>query len=111
MERLFQATVTTKSGALNLRDEPGPGGSRIGSLPRGAVVDVLDTAINAGWWHVQFGGLDGYASSDYLERIEEADSVEMDGETVAQAVEMTTLVREDGDGVVTLIGRWRVAQD
>lgn len=111
MTVLFRARVVTKNGPLNLRDEPGPGGSRTGSLPRGAVVDVLDTAINAGWWHVQYGALDGYASSDYLERIEEADSVELDGETVAQAVEVTTLVREDGDGVVTLTGRWRVAQD
>lgn len=112
---LYQAIVCTESTGLNLRDEPGTRGSKIGSLPRGAVVDVLDTAANAGWARVRLGALEGYASMAYLQRIDadtqEAESVEIADGVTDEAIAATTLVREDGDGIVTLIGRWRVAQD
>lgn len=110
-----RAVVSTSRDPLNLRDEPGPGGRKIGKLPRGAVVDVLDTAVNAGWWRVRHDGLVGYASCDYLRRIdeqtEEAEGVEIADGVTAEAITATTLVREDAEGCVTLIGRWRVAED
>lgn len=112
---LFQAQVATQNDPLRVRDEPGVGGSKIGSLPRGAVVDVLDTALNAGWWRVRYGALVGYASCEYLKRIdadaEEGESVENADSVVAEAVTATTLKREDAEGCITLIGRWRIVED
>ena len=90
-------------------------GVQVGSLPRGAVVDVLDASTNAGWWRVRYEGMAGYASSDYLQRIdadaEEGESVENADSVVAEAVTATTLKREDAEGCITLIGRWRIAED
>lgn len=112
---LCRAQVATKNDPLNLRDEPGAGGSKIGSLPRGAVVDVLDASTNAGWWRVRLGALVGYASCEYLKRIdadaEEGESVENADSVVAEAVTATTLKREDAEGCITLIGRWHIAED
>ena len=112
---LFRAQVVTKTDPLNLREQPAAGSRKVGELAKGRMVDVLDTATNAGWWKVRYGALVGYASEAYLARVYKEASVEMDGESVndavAESIDTTTLVREDGDGVVTLIGRWRVAQD
>lgn len=112
---LFRAQVVTQNDPLRVRDEPGVVGSKIGSLPRGAVVDVLDTALNAGWWRVRYGALVGYASCEYLKRIdadaEEGESVENADSVVAEAVTATTLKREDAEGCITLIGRWRIVED
>lgn len=112
---LFRAQVVTQNDPLRVRDEPGVVGSKIGSLPRGAVVDVLDASTNAGWWRVRYEGMTGYASSDYLQRIdagaEDAESVGSADDVVAEAVTATTLKREDADGCIVLVGRWRVAND
>ena len=112
---LFRAQVVTQNDPLRVRDEPGVGGSKIGSIPRGAVVDVLDTSVNAGWWRVRFSALVGYASCEYLKRIdadaEEGESVENADSVVAEAVTATTLKREDAEGCITLIGRWRIEED
>ena len=96
---LYQAVVSTQSGALNVRDAPD--GGRIGSVPKGTTVDVLAEPAQ-GWTFVRSGSLMGYVSSAYLTRIEPG--------TVAEAVEATTLMREDGT-CVTLLGKWRVAED
>ena len=104
---LYQAVVSTQSGALNVRDAPD--GGRIGSLPKGTTVDVLAEPAQ-GWTFVRYGSLMGYVSSAYLARIEATDAVEIAPGTVAEAVEATTLMREDGT-CVTLLGKWRVAED
>ena len=104
---LYQAVVSTQSGALNVRDAPD--GGRIGSLPKGTTVDVLAEPAQ-GWTFVRSGSLMGYVSSAYLARIEATDAVEIEPGTVAEAVEATTLMREDGT-CVTLLGKWRVAED
>ena len=104
---LYQAVVSTQSGALNVRDAPD--GGRIGSLPKGTTVDVLAEPAQ-GWTFVRSGSLVGYVSSAYLARIEATDAVEIAPGTVDEAVEATTLMREDGT-CVTLLGKWRVAED
>lgn len=104
---LYQAVVSTQSGALNVRDAPD--GGRIGSLPKGTTVDVLAEPAQ-GWTFVRYGSMMGYVSSAYLTRIEATDAVEIAPGTVAEAVEATTLMREDGT-CVTLLGKWRVAED
>ena len=104
---LYQAVVSTQSGALNVRDAPD--GGRIGSLPKGTTVEVLAEPAQ-GWTFVRYGSLMGYVSSAYLARIEATDAVEIAPGTVDEAVEATTLMREDGT-CVTLLGKWRVAED
>ena len=104
---LYQAVVSTQSGALNVRDAPD--GGRIGSVPKGTTVDVLAEPAQ-GWTFVRAGSLMGYVSSAYLTRIEATDAVGIEPGTIAGAVEATTLMREDGT-CVTLLGKWRVAED
>ena len=61
---LYQAVVSTQSGALNLRDAPD--GRKIGSLPKGTTVDVM--AERDGWMQVRYGNLTGWASGNYLSK-------------------------------------------
>ena len=59
------ATVTTRSGALNVRSGPGTGYARTGSLAKGERVVVLSTS--GGWSRILFqGGRTGYVSAQYL---------------------------------------------
>lgn len=64
---LYQARVVTKETPLTLRNAP-VSGKKIGELPRGAIVDVMSTGD---WPRVKYGDMLGYASAQYLERIEE----------------------------------------
>lgn len=107
MSAMFQATVTTKNGALSVRDAPSITARRLGAIPKGETVDVLSDS-NAQWWRISANGLVGYASTDYLTKVEQ-ESEEQTGYQDGSVT--TTLVREDDVGSVTLIGRWRVAQD
>ena len=94
MDVQWAGIVNTQDGPLNLRDRPGLDGERIGQIPKGARVGVLWDA-GGGWLRVRYGGLEGYASGAYLERI---------GEQAGY----TTL--EDAQGNrVTLLGAWRAA--
>lgn len=65
------ARVTTSSDPLTLRS--GPNGGAIGSLPKGAMVYVINwnggaptSNSSQGWAEVSFEGLNGYASKNYL---------------------------------------------
>lgn len=67
---LYWAEVATESGALNIRDAPGLAGDVIGKAPRGSAVCVLGEEA-FGWQRVRAGGIEGYASAQYLTRVEE----------------------------------------
>lgn len=106
---LYQAKVVTKEDPLRVRAWAQTG-RILGTVPRGAVVDVL--ADSGDWWpRIQFNELLGYASAEYLERIEDApeSSGGQTGETTERA-ETTTLISDDGV-IVTLIGHWGIADD
>ena len=106
---LYQAQVITQEDPLRVRAWAQTG-RILGTVPRGAVVDVL--ADNGdGWPRIQFNELLGYASAEYLERIEDApeSSGGQTGETTERA-ETTTLISDDGV-IVTLIGHWGIADD
>lgn len=108
----YKATVATQSGPLNMRNMPSTAAARIMQIPRGAAVDVFQE--DDGWAYVYYGGETGWVSTAYLERInpdaDEAESVEIADGVTAEAVAATTLLREDTEGCITLMGRWRVAQ-
>lgn len=63
---LYRATVATERDPLRVRDWPETG-EVLGSIPRGAEVEVLDDTGD-GWPRVQHGSLVGYVSGAYLSR-------------------------------------------
>ncbi len=58
------AVVATESGALNIRQQPSTSAGRVGSAPKGAIVDVLKDGD--GWALILYGGVTGWVSKDYL---------------------------------------------
>ncbi|MCI7703862.1 MAG: SH3 domain-containing protein [Clostridiales bacterium] len=62
--------------SLNVRNEPGIGGDRIGRLSEGAVV-TIQAEMENGWKYVTYGdGALGYVDGSYLEEYEEPDKPE-----------------------------------
>ena len=99
MEALYQAVVSTQSGALNVRDAPD--GGRIGSLPKGTTVDVLAEPAQ-GWTFVRSGSLMGYVSSAYLTRAEVGEA-----ENVISVSPDVTIIDDEGNSFRP-VGGWRV---
>ena len=96
---LYQAVVSTQSGALNVRDAPD--GGRIGSLPKGTMVDVLAEPAQ-GWTFVRSGSLMGYVSSAYLTRAEVGEA-----ENVISVSPDVTIIDDEGNSFKP-VGGWRV---
>lgn len=63
-----RAKVVTESGKLNLRTAPN--GSVITRIPRNEEIDVIAWNAADGWAFVVYSGTQGYASKDFLERVE-----------------------------------------
>ena len=99
MNALYQAVVSTQSGALNVRDAPD--GGRIGSLPKGTTVDVLAEPAQ-GWTFVRAGSLMGYVSSAYLTRAEVGEA-----ENVISVSPEVTIIDDEGNSFRP-VGGWRV---
>ena len=99
MNALYQAVVSTQSGALNVRDAPD--GGRIGSLPKGTTVDVLAEPAQ-GWTFVRSGSLMGYVSSAYLTRVENEEE-----ENVISVSPDVTIIDDEGNSFRP-VGGWRV---
>ena len=98
MNVLYQAVVSTQSGALNVRDAPD--GGRIGSLPKGTTVDVLSEPCG-GWAYVRRGNVCGYVSTAYLERTEGS------GENSIRVIPDVTIIDDEGNSFRP-VGGWRV---
>ena len=96
---LYQAVVSTQSGALNVRDAPD--GGRIGSLPKGTTVEVLAEPAQ-GWTFVRSGSLMGYVSSAYLTRAESENE-----ENVISISPDVTIIDDEGNSFRP-VGGWRV---
>ena len=96
---LYQAVISTKSGALNVRDAPD--GGRIGSLQKGATVEVLAEPAQ-GWTFVRSGSLMGYVSSAYLTRAEVSEA-----ENVISVSPDVTIIDDEGNSFRP-VGGWRV---
>lgn len=104
---IYQAQVITLEDPLRVRAWAKTG-RILGTVPRGAVVDVLSDSGD-GWPRVRFNELLGYASAEYLMRVDEEETTDA-SEDEWETVDATTLVNEDGMSL-TLVGRWRVAED
>ena len=77
---LGYAKVTTSSGSLNLRAAPGTDSAKVSSLPNGSVVNLI--GFQNGWYHVTYDGQTGYASSDYLTIVKDAQGTRVDNAAV-----------------------------
>lgn len=60
---LYKATVNTQGGSLNFRKSPS--GTKIGTIPNGTIIDVLNDD-NSNWWKIQYNSKTGYVSTEYL---------------------------------------------
>ncbi|MBQ8617667.1 MAG: SH3 domain-containing protein [Clostridia bacterium] len=98
---MYNAKVTTKSGALNIREWPEEG-PVIGKAPKGAAVEVLAEAGD-GWPKVRYNGVTGYASEAYLARIAEGGAEEE--ETGNALAETVTIPREMAKEMYDALGR------
>ena len=87
---LYRATVATRDDPLNVRDAPRTG-KKIGVVPRGATVEVLS---DGDWPRIRFGELVGYASAEFLTRVEETENETDDGETETDGGETVAVPRE-----------------
>lgn len=108
----YRAEVTTKSGSLNMRSGPGTQYPRIGSLPRGTIVDVWMTYPD-GWCYVDDDGDQGYVSGAYLTPLPPGTSVpeETETETAAPAEGRVTILRcIDNSVTIALVGEWEIYQ-
>ncbi|MDD7175806.1 MAG: SH3 domain-containing protein [Clostridiales bacterium] len=66
----MQVVLSDEDSTLNVRNEPGKGGDRIGRLSHGAVVTVLAEFDN-GWRFVTYGdGASGYVDGSFLQPVE-----------------------------------------
>lgn len=104
---IYQAQVITQEDPLRVRAWAKTG-RILGTVPRGAVVDVLSDSGD-GWPRVRYNELLGYASAEYLMRVEDS---EVDGaeDSATDQSGSTTLMRADGVSI-TLSGQWRIAED
>lgn len=70
-EKMEPYKMRVVASSLNVRNEPGVGGTRIGRIGEGAVVEVMAETEN-GWKFVRYGeGALGYVDGSYLEAVQE----------------------------------------
>lgn len=72
---LFKAEVFVNDvdSYLSLREEPNVKALLLERIPRGAIVEVLESGD--AWWRVRYKGETGWASSDYMSRVPDEVSV------------------------------------
>lgn len=99
MNTPYYATVTTSSGALNVRSGPGTNYPKIGSVLKGTVVIVKTHGDE--WDFINSDGLQGYVSNAYLHP-----DKEISDEPVPKN-EFTVLKQADGT-TIKLFGEWKV---
>lgn len=67
---MTKATVNADAG-LNLRKTPG--GTKVGSLSKGTIVELL--SLDEGWWKIRAGSQSGFVSARYVTAIPETTTV------------------------------------
>ena len=97
-EQMTPYKMKVVASSLNVRNEPGVGGDRIGRLSEGAVVTVLAEMEN-GWKFVSYGDSgSGYVDGSYLEEYVE---------TAVQEPTKITIIDSAGNHFAP-VGDWRV---
>ncbi|MDV2684328.1 N-acetylmuramoyl-L-alanine amidase [Alkalihalophilus lindianensis] len=103
----FEGRVVTSSSTLNIRSQPSTSGTVIGSLTRGATVDIYGQSGN--WYQIKHGSGWGYVHSDFIEKVSGSgsDGGTSNPEVIAEAqVTASSLnVRESANTTSNTIGR------
>lgn len=87
---IYDAKVVTTGGHLNFRSAPRIGGTDIGDIPNGTLLQVLEET-SAEWSKVHFEGRQGYVQSKYLARIDGGiENEEPDAESVTVVLPRST---------------------
>lgn len=79
----MRGIVTTSNDPLNVREGPGTNYKGVGTVPKGATVDVLDIS-NSAWYKISYGSITGYASSTYIKIISVPDDSDFEAYLTAQ---------------------------
>ena len=58
--------IITETDPLTVREGPGSNYTKIGTVPKGAQVIILDSTSYSGWYKIQYESLVGYASAQYI---------------------------------------------
>ena len=96
--RMEAYKMVVVASSLNVRNEPGVGGARIGRLGEGAVVTVVEEFDN-GWRRIVYGdSCSGYVDSSYLGKCTEMD---------VSGTQKITIVDSAGNNFCP-VGDWRV---
>lgn len=93
-----RAKVVTESGKLNLRSAPK--GTVITRIPRNEEIDVLKWEAADGWALVVYSGTQGYASKEFLERIELVQPDDAEETSGSVTLELPFADRETADLVL-----------
>ena len=108
----YQATVTTKSGSLNMRSGPGTNYPIMDHIPKGATVTVW-MEYSDGWRFIDWNSEQGYVSGQYLTPLPPATSVPEEtpapAEDKPKNVKQTALRRWDDGTIIVLDGDWDVS--
>lgn len=108
VEILYYAEVVTKTGNLNLRSGPSTSDPKIGSIPKGAIVEVYKEYGD--WDYIGYDGKNGYAAAQYLKRIDDPSPDPDPHPEPGPEKEVTTLREVDGRCIM-LVGDWNVVND
>ena len=108
VEVLYYAEVVTKTGNLNLRSGPSTSDPKIGSIPKGATVEVYKEYGD--WDYIGYDGKNGYAAAQYLKRIDDPSPDPDPHPEPGPEKEVTTLREVDGRCIM-LVGDWNVVND
>ena len=88
---------------LNVRNEPGIGGARIGKVYDGTVVTVQSMSENE-WAFITYDGGSGYVDGSFLLMVNEPDSE-------PEPIKTTTVMNEETGETFMLVGKWKIAED
>ena len=117
MDVLYQAKVITKRDPLTLRAGNSTDAQKIGSIPRGEVVNVLKefpTVRGDEWAFVEYNGTQGYVSLDYLLGIydtEPAPPSDQDAPALPEGLifeEESTILKNRRGQYMVIMGDWEV---
>lgn len=108
MKTPYTARVNTQNDPLNVRSGPGKEYDKIGTIPKDAVIKVINHNEYL-WDFVEYQGKQGYVKTTYLLPIEEIQGEPVPDLEPNHGEGVTTLVNPDGFEL-QIVGTWRVVE-
>lgn len=92
---LFRARVNNPGKWLNVRSRPESGSPVKFRLEKGDEVAVVATSADGKWWEVKFYGSIGWASAEYLEKLEEPEDPVKEEDKMSAAQKAVNAMRQE----------------